>query len=105
MQLLKLEEFDFNKKVKLIRHTKEGGVEIDQIYKNGFLLDYQSAQSKNIFDDGSYIISFLGTSGTKAKLVGVYEVINKSTVGEMSKIREVPELGIVGFYNDDQFFL
>ena len=74
IQLLTLdEEFEFDKhKVKLIRHTGEGGVDIEQLYKQGLFLDYQGVQTNDIFWDCDIVLSFLATENTKAKFIGAF---------------------------------
>lgn len=104
LQLLKLEGFDFKKTVKLIRHTKEGKTDIEQIYKNGQLIDYQSVQSNDVFNGCDYIFVFIATEGTKAKFVGAYEITSKTTIGQIREVRDLPDLGIEDFYNDNQFY-
>lgn len=104
IQLLELEKFDFKKKVKLIRHTREGGVDIEELYKDGSFLDYQSVQTQNIFGDCDIVLAFLATENTKAKYIGSYEVTGISTVGEVRKIKKLPEFGIKDFYKDNQYY-
>lgn len=104
IQLLKQEDFNFDRKVKLIRHTKEGGIDIEQIYKKGYLIDYQCVQSNDIFSDCDYVFAFIATENTKARFVGAYEISGKTTVGQIRKSRALPDLGIQDYYADNQFY-
>lgn len=103
-QLLEMEKFDFSKKTKLVRHTKQGNILVSDLYKQGKLIDYQSVQSSDKFKDCQYLISFIKTEGTKAIFVGVYEIINKTTVENIRESRTLPDLGIQGFYKDTDYF-
>lgn len=104
IQLLQLEKFDSNMKIKIIRHTKEGGCDIEQIYKKGQLIDYQSVQSNDVFNECVYVLAFIATENTKAKYVGAFEILDKTTVKMIRKIRQLPDLGIKDYYNDNQFY-
>ncbi len=78
-KLLSLYGLELNEKnSKLVRH-KEGGNDFNDIYRQDReLFDlYQSFQSRNVFDGCQYIISFIGAENTKAKYVGVFEVLSK----------------------------
>ena len=75
-----------SKKVKLVRHKDNRG----EILVNGkkevgdpyswyvddpqIFLDYQSEQSKDVFKDVDYIVSFIGEEGTTARMIGVFRV-------------------------------
>lgn len=45
--------------------------------RRGWLDAYQSYQSRAVFDNLDYIISFIGVGGTGARLVGVYKVLGR----------------------------
>lgn len=104
IQLLQMEKFDLNKKIKLVRHTTENGYDINLLYKEGLLIDYQSVQMNDIFNGCDYIISFIATENTKAKFVGVFELIGKAKVKEIKEIKELPDIGIEKFYEDEAFY-
>lgn len=87
-------------KIKLIRHTKEKGKDIEQLYKQGLLNAYQSVQSKPVFDACDYIMSFMAIDGNNCTYVGIYKVGNKSTLGEIMKTRDIPDLGMADYYQD-----
>jgi hypothetical protein len=104
IQLLQIEKFDLSKKVKMIRHTKDGEYDISHIYKSGLLIDYQGVQTRDILNDCDYLISFIATENTKAKFVGMFEITNRTTVGAIREAKGLPDLGIDDFYNDNQFY-
>ncbi len=62
------------KNTKLVRHPLNK-TDIRDVYERGMIEAYQSSQSKNCFDNCKYIASFIGTSGTEAKFIGLYEII------------------------------
>ena len=75
-----------NDKIKLVRHKdsrrKNDGQEEEKqslynLYrhnKNAFL-EYQSAQSKPVFHNVDYIVSFIGEESNRARFVGVYKIL------------------------------
>jgi hypothetical protein len=99
-----MENFDFNKKTKLVRHTNEKKQPIEAIYKNGILIDYQSVQINDVFNGCNYLISFIATESTKAKFVGVFEIIEQTRVKQVKKIKPLPDIGIDKFYQDNAFY-
>ena len=83
-------------KTKIVRHPLNKQ-DIRDIYKLGMIEAYQSKQSKPVFDNCKYIVSFIGTSGTEARFIGVYEILERLE-GEIIKTR-MPE----GFPYPEQF--
>ncbi|AMM53009.1 hypothetical protein TH61_16320 [Rufibacter sp. DG15C] len=63
-----------NAKVKLVRHKDSRKEYRDIIKDKSSLLEYQRQQSKEVFKDCDYIISFLGQEGTKSLLFGIFKV-------------------------------
>jgi len=74
-ELVKMRGFDPNTKIKLVRH-KDANYDIKRLYKTNQLDFYQSTQSKNVFDNCDYIMSFIGDEGTKAIYIGTYKKIS-----------------------------
>lgn len=74
-ELVKMRGFDFEKKVKLVRH-QDSRFDIQTLYRNGFLDFYQSTQSKDVFGNCEYIMSFIGDEGTKATYIGTFKKIS-----------------------------
>ena len=81
--MITIQELLFNRglhrsaKVKLVRH-KDARLDLYNLYrtdKAGFL-NYQSSQSRDVFNGVDYIVSFIGEEGTQSRFIGVYKVIN-----------------------------
>jgi hypothetical protein len=105
MQLLRLENFDFSRKVKIIRHTREGKISVNEIYKKGQLIAYQSVQTNDVYEDAELILVFIATEGNYCKYVGACEIVEKSTVGKVKKkIKKLPQVDIPNYYNNNQFY-
>ncbi len=62
-------------KIKMLRH-KDDRIDIANMYRNDYktFIEYQASQSKPIFEDVDYLVSFIGEEGNRARFVGVYEV-------------------------------
>lgn len=71
--ILKIKDFPIDAKVKLVRH-QSSEYDLQKLYREGFLDEYQSIQSKNVFKGCDYIISFLGLDGSFSKFIGIYKV-------------------------------
>ncbi len=76
-ELVKMRGFDITQKIKIVRH-QDSQYDVKKLYKQNLLEFYQSVQSKNVFGNCDYILSFLGTEGTKAIYVGAYHKIGMS---------------------------
>ncbi len=77
-------EYGINiEKTKIVRHPLNNE-EVRNIYEKGLIEEYQSCQSRNVFDNCEYIVSFIGTVGTEAKFIGIYK-IKKNIVGNSVK--------------------
>lgn len=69
-----------NSKVKLVRH-KDNRAEYRELIKDrDELIEYQKSQSKPVFHDCDYIISFIGIERSKSILFGVFKVNGSSIV-------------------------
>ncbi len=91
-ELLKARGFDANAKVKLVRH-KDARQDVYNVYgcktvydlyrhdKTAFM-KYQSAQSKPVFHDVDYVVSFVGEDNNRARFIGVFKVIAKKPMDE-----------------------
>jgi hypothetical protein len=76
------------KKTKLVRHPLNK-TDIRDVYERGMIEAYQSSQSKNCFDNCKYIASFVGTTGTEAKFIGLYEIVD--TIDGLEVMKHMPE--------------
>ncbi|WP_339298093.1 hypothetical protein MKY92_25380 [Paenibacillus sp. FSL R5-0623] len=73
-----MRDLDISKSIKLVRH-QDPNYDTKYLYKRGMLDFYQSIQSKDVFGNCEYLISFLGYEQSKAIYIGAYKVIGKST--------------------------
>lgn len=74
IDLLRVFGFDPSCRSKLVRHQDKRW-ESHDLLRRGWLDGYQSFQSKPVFDNLDYIISFVGVGGTQARFVGVYKIL------------------------------
>lgn len=74
IELLSLRGFDPTIPTKLVRH-EDSRYDVRELHRQGWLEPYQSFQSKPIFHKVRQIIAFLGAGRTRARFVGVYEVL------------------------------
>lgn len=86
-------------KTKLVRHPLNKK-DVNEVYSKGglgFLEAYQSSQSKRIFDNCKYIVTFIGTVGTQSRFVGVYKILG---IIDGPKVRDyMPE----GYPHEEHF--
>jgi hypothetical protein len=80
MSLIKNNPLNETSKIKYVRHKSNG--EFSELFDNVFLNiaeleEYQRIQSKSVFKNIDYIISFLGTEGQKSLFWGVFKVVNE----------------------------
>ena len=80
MSLVKNNPLNETSKIKYVRHKSNG--EFSELFDNVFLNiaeleEYQRIQSKSVFKNIDYIISFLGTEGQKSLFWGVFKVTNE----------------------------
>ncbi|MDF2537165.1 MAG: hypothetical protein K0S76_186 [Herbinix sp.] len=102
IQLMKSYDNQPQGTIKLVRHTREKGKDVEQLYKQGLLNAYQSAQGKPVFDTCDYIMTFIATENDKCVFIGMYKVGDKTTVGEIRRTLGLPDLGMQDFYQDDK---
>jgi len=99
VELLKLRGLDTSANIKLVRH-QDKRYNLQELYSKNKLDIYQSYQGKDVFNC-DYVVSFLGTEGTRAVFIGVYQVLGKKDAKEV----EPPEnLLDPVFYQDSKFF-
>ncbi|MBI5922422.1 MAG: GIY-YIG nuclease family protein [Betaproteobacteria bacterium] len=69
--------FDSTRRTKLVRH-QEQGVDLAALHRAGQFEFYQSFQGRAVFENCEQIVSFIGSAGTQAVFVGVYQVLGVS---------------------------
>ncbi len=73
VDLLELFGYDRKSRAKVVRH-QDKRYDVHDLLRRGWLDAYQMFQSRPVFDGLDSIVSFVGLSGTRARLVGVYAV-------------------------------
>lgn len=75
--------------IKLVRH-KDRRIDLYNLYRSDrkSFLEYQCTQSRDIFKDVVYIVSFIGEEGALARFVGVYKITGKKCVKGNFKLYE-----------------
>jgi hypothetical protein len=77
VDLLQIFGFDPTCRSKLVRHQDRRWDSHD-LFRRGWLDTYQCFQSRPVFDNVDFVISFLGVGGTQARLIGIYKVLGRS---------------------------
>ncbi len=82
-ELLNARGLDAKAKVKLVRH-KDARQDVYDLYRHNkeAFLEYQSAQSKPVFHDVDYIVSFIGEDGCRARFIGVYKILEEKSMDD-----------------------
>jgi hypothetical protein len=89
VELLALRGFDRNARFKLVRHQDQRS-DIQRLLREGWFEAYQSFQSRDVFDDCDFIISFTGLESSRAKLHGIYKVGKRSNSTSVKFPRHCP---------------
>ncbi len=74
LELLRLRGFDSNRRIKLVRH-QDARYDVLELQRPGWLETYQAFQAPGVFDNVDCFICFVGVGGTRARLVGIYDVL------------------------------
>ena len=80
-------------RIKLVRQ-KDARQDLYELYRHNkeAFLNYQSAQSKPVFDKVDYIVSFIGEEGTSARFIGVYKIVETIELNETDKPSGVKDI-------------
>lgn len=84
-------------RIKLVRH-KDKRLDLYNLYRTDktSFLDYQNTQSKDVFKDVDYIVSFIGEENTLARFIGVFKIIRKEITEDGFKY----EMSDISGYDD-----
>jgi GIY-YIG catalytic domain len=68
---------DKNSKIKIVRHSDPTKLDLYSLYRNDKLefLKYQSSQSRDVFKNVNFIVSFIGEKGTLSRFIGVFKIL------------------------------
>jgi hypothetical protein len=61
-------------RIEFVRHEGDPDFDLQDLHQRGWLDTYQQFQSKPVFDNLDYIVSFIGMDGWRARFLGVYRV-------------------------------
>ena len=89
--------FPKDAKAKLVRHKdhRQNVYDLYRFHRDKFE-DYQAIQSKPVFHELDYIVSFIGEEGRRARFVGVYRVLRVQPIEEVRQTIENPNDKIRG---------
>src|SRR5438034_8653887 len=73
LDLLGLAGLPLTARSKLVRH-QDARFDAQDLLRRGWLEAYQQFQSRPVFDNLDYIVSFIGMGGSRARFLGVYRV-------------------------------
>ena len=81
------------KQIKLVRQ-KDARQDLYELYRHNkeAFLNYQSAQSKPVFNNVDYIVSFIGEEGTSARFIGVYKIVETIELNKTDKPSGVKDI-------------
>lgn len=87
--MITIQELLFNRglneksKIKLVRH-KDQRQDLYNLYRTDYeeFLKYQNSQSKNVFKNVDYIVSFIGEEGNRSRFIGVFKITDRKTINE-----------------------
>ncbi len=65
-------------KVKVLRH-KDSRFDLWQLFRNGTFGKYQNGQSRDVFGESYFVISFIAERNNYAKFIGVWKVLSKKS--------------------------
>jgi hypothetical protein len=75
LDLLQLQGFDLNQRFKLVRH-QDARYDLQDFLRRGWFEAYQKFQQRPVFKGVDFVVAFVGLGGTRARFVGVYEVLD-----------------------------
>ncbi len=82
LDLLSLRGFDLTAPCKFVRH-RDDRYDLDDLQRKGWLETYQGYQDKRLFEGVVRIVAFMGLDGRRARLLGVYEVLDRKDGSEV----------------------
>ncbi len=88
-EMLALRGLDTKAKVKLVRH-QDKRYNIEELCRKGLLEVYQSYQSRPVFKDCDFIVSFIGMERSRARFYGVYRVKDRKRAREKPLADGIP---------------
>jgi hypothetical protein len=59
-------------RIEFVRHEGDPDFDLQDLHQRGWLDTYQQFQSRAVFENLDYIVSFIGMGGSRARFLGVY---------------------------------
>lgn len=88
------------KKVKLVRHKDDREEYRELLKQRNTLLQYQKEQTKPVFKDCDYIISFIGTERKRSILFGIFKVNGVRITANKKYLYDLEEIDELKFFNE-----
>lgn len=104
-EILKMRGINDFSRIKLVRHKDNKIHDLKELYEAGKIIDYQSVQSKNVFDGCDFIISFLGIERSKSKFIGMYEITERKKVADITPPANFPYKDFYNNKNDNYYVM
>ena len=89
-QMFKILDFNFDLRIKLVRHVGQDSINIKELISNDQFDFYQAYQDKGIFDNTDWILSFLAEEGSRAIFHGAFKVLGTTKL-QLPKDYPYPE--------------
>src|SRR5262249_34836048 len=89
LELLEARGLPMNVEVMAARHADKR-FDLDMLERQGWIEVYQSYQRPRRFDKCSFLVSFIGLPGYRARFFGVYKVGEKSGAGTDKPMPALP---------------
>jgi hypothetical protein len=92
LQLYGLNEYIGNRKIKLVRH-QDSKMNFEKLVSLDLIEEYQQYQSRNVFKDCEYILSYISFGKTHSLFYGLYKVKGFHEVSKKSISEKLIECG------------
>lgn len=76
-------DLDRRSRVKLVRH-KDNGQNLYNLYRTDreSFLAYQNSQSRDVFKDLDFVVSFIGEEGLRSRFISVYKMVDRKQLAD-----------------------
>lgn len=97
--MIKIQELLYNRgltsidRIKLVRH-KSPTYDLYNMYRSDkpSFLHYQSSQHRDVFNNVSHIVSFIGEDGLTSRFVGVFKILSKEVLDNGNLFYQMEEI-------------
>jgi len=98
--ILEIRDVDITERIKVVRH-QDSRRDVHLLYRMGLIEVYQAIQSRPVFDDAEYIVSFLGIENVQAQFIGFYRNVGRRHVSDLPS---KPDHELLGEVRDDFYW-